>query len=237
MSLAKWKPRKRKAKAVKQVAKQVAKPPKKRGPKPKRTVTLKKIRDELDRRMENNPALRQTIMQELQDDKAIITSLAALEKSLLSGKPPSITKQLWFARVLDDGPDPADADLPDPVSPKLRKRVAANERRFIRNRKKISAQWNRDMKRIRGARQTGSVAQKEKWEIYRRQLMEKNRELMMVLSKDSAVARRIRTDWTEIPKGDKLQGEPEHLKERGIKGKDVPSVRTITSWSKKFREK
>ena len=66
--------------------------------------------------------------------------------------------------------------------------------------------------------------------------MEKNRGLM-VLPKDSTVARRIRAEWNEIPKGNKLQGEPEHLKERGIEEIDVPSVRTITSWSKGFREK
>jgi hypothetical protein len=231
MSLAKWKPRKRKAKAIKQAAT----PPKKRGPKRKLTVPLEKIRDELSRQMAKNPALSQTIMQELQDMKALITGSAALDKSLVSGKPPSITKELWLARVLDDGTDPADADLPDPVSPKLRERVAANERRFVRNGKKLSAQWNREMKRIRGARQTGGVAQKKKWEIYARQLMEKNRGLM-VLRKDSTVARKIRAEWDEIPKGKKLQGEPEHLKKRGIKGIDVPSVRTITSWSKEFRE-
>ena len=59
----------------------------------------------------------------------------------------------------------------------------------------------------------------------------------MVLRKHSTVARKIRAEWAAIPKGKKLQGEPEHLKERGIKGIDVPSVRTITSWSKEFREK
>jgi hypothetical protein len=92
------------------------------------------------------------------------------------------------------------------------------------------------MKRIKGARQAGGVAQKKKWEIYARQLMEKNRGLM-VLPKDSTVAHKIRAEWTEIPKEKKLRGEPEHLKERGIEEIDVPSVRTITSWSKEFREK
>ena len=231
MSLAAWKPRKRKAKAVKPAAK----PPKKRGPKRKLPAPLEKIRDQLSRQIAKKPALRQTIMQELQDMKALITGSAALDKSLVSGKPPSIPKELWLARTLDDGPDHEEAHLPDPVSPKLRKRVAANERRSIRNGKKLSAQWNREMKRIEGARQTGGVAQKEKWEIYARELMEKNRGLM-VLPKDSTVARKIRDEWEKIPKG-KLQGEPEHLKERGIKGIDVPSVRTITSWSKEFREK
>lgn len=231
MSLATWKPRKRKAKAVKPAAK----PPKKRGPKPKITVRLKKIRDQLSRQIAKNPALSQTIMQELQDMKALITGSAALDKSLVTGKPPSITKELWLARTLDDGPDPADADLPDPVSPELRERVAANERRSVRNRKKLSAQWNREMKRIRGARQAGGVSQKKEWEIYARELMEKNRGLM-VLPKDSTVARRIRAEWDEIPKGKKLQGEPEHLKERGIEDIPAPSVRTITSWSKEFRE-
>jgi hypothetical protein len=186
--------------------------------------------------MAKDPALSQTIVQELRDMKALITGSAALDKSLISGKPPSIPKKLWLARILDDGPDLEEADLPDPVSPKLLERVAANKRRCTRNRKKISAQWNRDMKRIRAARQTGGVAQKEKWEKYGRQLIEKNRGLM-VLSKNSTVARKIRAEWAEIPKGKKLQGEPEHLKERGIKGIDVPSVRTNTSWSKKFREK
>ena len=232
MSLAAWKPRKRKAKAVKPAAK----PPKKRGPKRKLPAPLEKIRDQLSRQIAKKPALRQTIMQELQDMKALITGSAALDKSLVSGKPPSIPKELWLARTLDDGPDPADAHLPDPVSPELLERVAANKRRCTRNRKKNSAQWNREMKRIEGARQTGGVAQKEKWEISAQQVMEKNRGLM-VLPKDSTVARKIRTDWDEIPKGKKLQGEPEHLKKRGIEDIPAPSVRTITSWSKEFREK
>jgi len=231
MSLATWKPRKRKAKAVKPAAK----PPKKRGPKPKIASGSEDFFTEIYRQRANNPDYLALTAQELKDNKISLANTAAVEADILKGKPPSITKKLWHAQVLGDGPDHADAHLPDPVSPKLRKRVAANERRAIRNGKKLSAQLNRDMKRIRGARQAGGVSQKKKWEIYARELMEKNRGLM-VLPKDSTVARKIRDEWEKIPKG-KLQGEPEHLKERGIKGIDVPSVRTITSWSKEFREK
>ena len=232
MSLATWKPRKRKAKAVKPAAK----PPKKRGPKPKIPSGAEDFFTEIYRQRASNPDYLALTAQELKDNKISRANTAAAEADILKGKPSSITKKLWYARVLDDGPDPADADLPDPVSPKLRERVAANERRSVRNGKKLSAQWNREMKRIKGARQAGGVAQKKKWEIYARQLMEKNRGLM-VLPKDSTVARKIRTEWNAIPKGKKLRGEPEHLKERGIEEIDVPSVRTITSWSKEFRGK
>ena len=231
MSLATWKPRKRKAKAVKPAAK----PQKKRGPKPKIPSGTEDFFTEIYRQRANNPDYLALTAEELEDNKISLANVAAVEADILKDKPPSITKKLWYALVLDDGPDPADADLPDPVSPKLRERVAANERRAIRNGKKLSAQLNSDMKRIRGARQAGGVAQKKKWEIYAQQVMEKNRGLM-VLPKDSTVARKIRDEWEKIPKG-KLQGEPEHLKERGIEDIPAPSVRTITSWSKGFREK
>ena len=232
MSLATWKPRKRKAKAVKPAAK----PQKKRGPKPTIPSGAEDFFTEIYRQRASNPDYLALTAGELADNNILLANLAAAEADILKGKPSSITNNLWYARVLDDGPDPADADLPDPVSPKLRERVAANERRYVRNGKKLSAQWNREMKRIRGARQAGGVTQKKKWEIYAQQVMEKNRGLM-ALPKDSTVARKIRAEWDEIPKGKKLQGEPEHLKERGIKEVDVPSVRTITSWSKEFREK
>ena len=231
MSLAAWKPRKRKAKAVKPAAK----PPKKRGPKPKIPSGTEDFFTEIYRQRASNPDYLALTAQELKDNKISRANTAAAEADILKGKPSSITKKLWYARVLDDGPDPADAHLPDPVSPKLRERVAANERRSVRNGKKLSAQWNREMKRIKGARQIGGVAQKKKWEIYAQQVMEKNRGLM-VLPKDSTVARKIRDEWEKIPKG-KLQGEPEHLKKRGIEDIPAPSVRTITSWSKGFREK